>query len=145
MQSIWRKVTHATLYELIAITIITPLFALFFHKQMQSTLVLSIIVSVIALLWNIVFNYLFEAFERKIKADGRSFWIRVLHAVAFEIGLIVFLVPLFAYWFDISLLEAFLTDFVLLLFFLLYTFLYNLAFDYLFGLPIAEQRQEEQK
>jgi uncharacterized membrane protein len=135
MTGIKRKVVHATLYELIAISMVSPILTYVFHKELGTTVVLSAIVSVIAVTWNIVFNYAFEAFERKIGNTARPTIMRVAHTVLFEVGLILFLVPLFAYWLHISLVTAFLTDLGLMSFFLLYTFVYNICFDRIFGLP----------
>ena len=135
MTGIKRKVVHATLYELIAIGLVSSILTYFFDEQLAHTVVLSTIVSAIAVIWNIVFNYVFEAFERWIGNTSRPTMIRVAHTIFFEVGLIVFLVPLFAYWLHTSLLTAFLTDLGLMSFFLLYTFLFNIAFDRIFGLP----------
>ncbi|MNO07797.1 Bacterial Transmembrane Pair family protein [compost metagenome] len=56
-----------------------------------------------------------------------------------EGGLVLILVPLFAWWFEVSLWQAFLMDVGLLLFFLVYTFVFNWAFDQIFGLPASAQ------
>jgi uncharacterized membrane protein len=52
-------------------------------------------------------------------------------------GLVVMLVPFFAWWLDVSLWQAFVLDLGLLLFFLGYTFVFNWAFDRVFGLPAS--------
>ncbi|ORC44207.1 Na(+)-translocating NADH-quinone reductase subunit E, partial [Pseudomonas floridensis] len=54
---------------------------------------------------------------------------RALHALGFEAGLILAVVPLAAWWLSISLFEAFLLDIGLLLMFLPYTMLFNWAYD----------------
>lgn len=135
MTGIKRKVVHATLYELIAIAIVSPLVTYFFKEGLGASVVLSTLVSVIAVTWNILFNYVFEAFERAIGNTSRPVVMRVCHTLFFEVGLIVFLVPLFAYWLHITLLAAFFTDLALMSLFLVYTFIYNICFDRIFGLP----------
>jgi uncharacterized membrane protein len=57
--------------------------------------------------------------------------------VGFEAGLIALLVPLIAWWFDISLMQALVLDLGLVVFFLCYTFTFSWAFDRVFGLPDA--------
>jgi len=47
------------------------------------------------------------------------------------------LVPLFAWWFGISLWQAFVMDLALIVFFLCYTFVFNWGFDRVFGLPAS--------
>ena len=49
------------------------------------------------------------------------------------------LVPLFAWWFGITLWSAFVMDLGLIVFFLCYTFVFNWVFDHLFGLPASAQ------
>ncbi len=68
---------------------------------------------------------------------GRSLAQRAAHAIGFEGGLVVTLVPFFAWWLDISLWQAFVLDLGLLLFFLVYTFVFNWVFDRAFGLPAS--------
>jgi uncharacterized membrane protein len=68
---------------------------------------------------------------------GRSLARRAAHAIGFEGGLVVTLVPLFAWWLDITLWHALMLDLGLLLFFLGYTFVFNWAFDQVFGLPAS--------
>ena len=53
----------------------------------------------------------------------------------FEGGLLVMLVPLMAWWLHVTLLEAFVADLGIFVFFLVYTFAFTWAFDRVFGLP----------
>ena len=68
---------------------------------------------------------------------GRSLCRRIAHAVGFEGGLVFTLVPLFAWWFDVSLWQALVMDLGLVVFFLCYTFAFNWGFDRVFGLPAS--------
>ena len=49
------------------------------------------------------------------------------------------LIPLMAWWFGVGLWEATLMEAGLLLFFLVYTYAFNWAFDRVFGLPASAQ------
>ena len=49
------------------------------------------------------------------------------------------LIPLMAWWFNISLWEAAVMEAGLLVFFMVYTFAFNWAFDRIFGLPASAQ------
>jgi uncharacterized membrane protein len=69
-----------------------------------------------------------------------SFKARALHALAFEGGLIVAVVPLAAWWLSISLLEAFWLDIGLLLLFLPYTMVFNLAYDKVRGRMVERRK-----
>ena len=57
------------------------------------------------------------------------------YRIGFEGGLAFILVPVVAWWMGIGLVEALVLDLGLLVFFLVYTFVFNLAFDRIFGLP----------
>ena len=92
-----------------------------------------------AVVWNFIYNSLFEAWEARQATRGRSVARRAAHAIGFEGGLVAVLVPLFAWWLNISLWEALVLDLGLVVFFMIYTFLFSLAFDRVFGLPASAQ------
>ena len=73
---------------------------------------------------------------------GRNVARRIAHAVGFEGGLVLTLVPLFAWWFNVTLWQAFVMDLALIVFFLCYTFVFNWFFDRTFGLPASAQATE---
>ena len=139
MQGIKRKVVYITLYEIIAIAMSTTGLALLSGANMGHASVAAIAASAIAVIWNLVYTPLFERWESRQAKRGRSVLRRVVHAIGFEGGLVVTLVPLFAWWLDISLWQAFVLDLGLIVFFLVYTFVFNLAFDKIFGLPASAQ------
>ncbi|MDO9434963.1 PACE efflux transporter [Hydrogenophaga sp.] len=140
MQGLKRRIVYITFYELIAIVAATAGLALLSGSEVGHAGVAAIAASAVAVVWNFVFNSLFERWEARQAQKGRGFWRRVAHAVAFEAGLVVTLVPLFAWWLEISLWQAFVLDLGLIVFFLIYTFFFNLAFDKIFGLPASAQQ-----
>ncbi|WP_157896515.1 PACE efflux transporter [Acidovorax carolinensis] len=139
MQGPWRRVLFVTLYELIAIVVATYGLAVLTGQSAAHSSVASVVASAIAVLWNVLFNWAFERWESRQRVRGRSVARRVAHAIGFEGGLVFTLVPLFAWWFNVSLWEAFVMDLALIVFFLCYTFVFNLAFDRVFGLPASAQ------
>lgn len=139
MQGIRRKLVYVTLFELIAIAISSTGLAAGSGASMQHAGVAAIASSVIAVLWNLVYNTAFERWEARQTVRGRSFKRRAAHALGFELGLSICLVPLFIWWLQIGLEQALLLDIALSLFFLVYTFAFNLAFDKVFGLPLSAQ------
>ena len=86
------------------------------------------VIAWIALVWNMIYNAGFERIERRM-GWRRSFRVRVIHAFGFEFGLIVIVIPLLMWWLNVSLLDAFVLDIALVLFYLPYAFFYNLAYD----------------
>lgn len=132
-----RRVVQAALFESIAIAVVTPTLALIFSHPPGSAFVLSAALSSIALAWNYVFNLLFERWEARQAVKGRTLLRRIAHGVGFEGGLTVFLVPVMAYWLDVSLWTALMADLSLLAFFFVYTVAFTWAFDKIFGPPVS--------
>ena len=137
MQGIRRRIVFVTLYELIAIVATSAGLAAFSDSGLQRAGVAAVVSSAVAVAWNVVFNTLFERWEARQNVRGRSLARRAAHAIGFEGGLVVTLVPFFAWWLDITLWQAFVLDLGLLLFFLVYTFVFNWVFDRVFGLPAS--------
>jgi len=137
MQGIRRRIVYVTLYELIAIAATSVGLAALSDSSLARAGVAGLASSAVAIVWNVVFNTLFERWEARQTVRGRSLARRAAHAIGFEGGLVVTLVPLFAWWLDITLWHALMLDLGLLLFFLGYTFVFNWAFDRVFGLPAS--------
>jgi uncharacterized membrane protein len=137
MQGIQRKIVYVTLYEGIAILCASVGLAMLSGAGAGQSTVLATIASAIAVVWNLVFNTLFEAWEKRQPVRGRSLKRRIGHALGFEGGLAFILVPVFAWYLGVGLWEALLYDAALLLFFLVYTFVFNWGFDRVFGLPAS--------
>lgn len=137
MQGLQRKVVYVALYEGIAILCASLGLAAMSGAGAGTSTALAAASSAIAVMWNLAFNSLFEAWEARQAVRGRSLQRRIAHAIGFEGGLAAVLVPVFAWWLDIGLWEALVFDAALLLFFLVYTFAFNWAFDRVFGLPAS--------
>ena len=138
LQGPWRRVVFVGLYELIAILVSSLLFMATGQSSGDSG-VMAVAASTIAIAWNITFNWLFEQWELRQTRKGRSLLRRIVHAIGFEGGIAAMLIPLMAWWFGISLWEATVLEAGLLVFFMLYTFVFNWVFDRIFGLPASAQ------
>ncbi len=132
-----RRVLQAVLYEVGAIAFVGPVLGYAFEKPANSTFLLAVVLSTIALCWNYIFNAVFERWESRQAVKGRSFTRRLAHGTGFEGGLTVILVPVMALWLDTTFLAAFLANLGLLAFFFVYAIGYTWAFDKVFGLPQA--------
>ena len=137
MQGIKRRVVYISLYEGIAIVVASVGLALMSGQGLGHSGVLAVIASAIAVVWNLAFNALFERWEARQPVRGRSIGRRVAHAIGFVGGLVTLLVPTIAWWLNISLWDALVMDLGLVVFFLVYTFVFNWAFDSIFGLPAS--------
>ena len=137
MQGLKRKIVYVTLFEAIAIVCATFGLALFSGNELGHSSVLAVATSAVAVTWNFVYTHIFEAWEKRQAKRGRSLGRRIAHTIGFEGGLIALLVPLIAWWFRISLMQALVLDLTLVIFFLGYTFTFAWAFDRVFGLPAS--------
>ena len=132
-----RRVIYATSFEAGGILLSTLLLLAMAETTAGSSLVFSILASTVAMLWNLAFNAAFERWESRQPIRGRSLARRSAHALLFEGGLVLFLLPLTAWWFSVPLLQALAYESALILAFLISTWIFTFAFDRLFGLPAS--------
>ncbi len=132
-----RRILQAVLYEVFAVACIGPAMALLFDEPIGSSLQLAVVMSTIALGWNYLFNLLFERWEARQQATGRSALRRFVHGLGFEGGLVFILVPVMALWLDITFLAAFVANLGVFVFFFVYAIAFTWAFDSVFGLPAS--------
>jgi uncharacterized membrane protein len=127
-KSITERILQAIGFELLAILICTPLLAWIMDKPMLEMGVVTVVIAALALAWNVVFNGLFDRMLKRFEI-AHTAWVRVVHALLFEGGLVAVGVPLIAWWLNVSLWQAFLLDIGVLLFFLPYTYVYHWVYD----------------
>ncbi|MCD6077280.1 MAG: putative rane protein [Ramlibacter sp.] len=139
MQGFKRKIVYVVSFEIIAILLASTLLRVLSDSPVTTAGITAAVSSAIAMAWNYVYNLMFEAWEARQARKGRSLLRRAVHAIGFEAGLVTMLVPLFAWILGVSLLVAFLLNAAMIVFFLVYAFLFNLAFDRIFGLPLSAQ------
>jgi len=137
MQGLKRKLLYATAYELIGMSISALGLALLSGSVPSRTGPLSLMISMAAMLWNMAYNHLFERWEARQRQHRRTLLRRVLHAVGFQLTLLLYLIPLIAWWMGITLEQALLLDAALIAIIPCYTFAFNWTFDVIFGAPEA--------
>lgn len=137
MQGVKRKLVYVTAYEVIGMVISALGLALLSGSTPSSTGPLAVIITTIAVSWNLIYNYLYEFWESRQASRTRTLKRRILHAVGFQLTLVVYLIPLIAWWMEISLLQALLLDMALIVIIPCYTFVFNWTFDKIFGLPTS--------
>jgi len=130
------RIRHALSFEIIGLALVTPLGAWVFGLPIHDIGVIAIATATIATLWNYVYNLGFDRILQQMRGGTRKTGpIRVLHAVLFEAGLLVTLLPPIVWYLGISLWQAFLMDVSFALFYMGYAFAFNWAYDRLFPLP----------
>lgn len=135
MQGPKRRIIQALSYELILLCIASPLIAHLFSAPLSTSTGFTVSTSIIALIWNVVFNALFERWEAWRRVTQRSLKERIYHAIGFEGGLMLFTVPLMVWMLHLDLWHAVVADLAMTLAIMVYTFIFQWCFDKLFGEP----------
>ncbi|MFC0225268.1 multidrug/biocide efflux PACE transporter [Serratia aquatilis] len=127
-KSFIERIVHAVGFEVIAVVICAPVGALLLNRSLVQVGALAIMLSTLAMLWNIIYNTIFDRLWL-VKRVARGLKVRIFHALGFEGGLVLFGLPLAAFMLNISLGQAFIMEIGFFLFFLPYTLFYNWAYD----------------
>lgn len=136
MRTIKDRIHHALGFEVIGLIIFIPIAMWLFDFDITSIGIAAVVGSIIATVWNYFYNLLFDHSMLKLRGSVyKSISIRILHALLFEGGLLVLLLPLLAWYFDISLWQAFLMDIAMVTFYLVHAFVYNWGYDKVFPIP----------
>ncbi|QIQ22003.1 multidrug/biocide efflux PACE transporter [Zophobihabitans entericus] len=129
-RTLYERIFHAVCFEVIAILITAPASALIMNRPIFDMGALAVILSTAAMLWNVIYNFIFDVIWPVIKYP-RTMRVRALHAVGFEVGFGVLGIGLIISWLGITILQALMLEIGFLLFFLPYTMVYNWIYDYL--------------
>jgi len=130
-------VVYVATFEILGILIAATTLHLLSGAGAMKSGLMSLMITTTGMTVNFLYNLGFEAWERRQRERTRTLARRVGHAIGFQVVLVSFLIPLIAWWLDVSLWQAFLYDAALIVFFPIFTFFYNWAFDAIFGLPDA--------
>ena len=132
------RLRHTLGFEGLGLMISIPLFSLLTGQPVDHLGPLAIGLSLLATGWNYLYNLMVDHWMlRRLGRLEKRLIERVLHALLFELGLLLVVLPLTALWLGISLWQALWLDIGFSLFFVLYAFGYNLAYDRLFPLPVS--------
>ncbi|CAI3949854.1 Uncharacterized membrane protein [Commensalibacter communis] len=143
MRSFRDRVRHAISYEIIGLFLFIPVGVLLFNQPVTEMSVVAIASSLVSTIWNFIYNISFDKIMVYFRSTTeKNVTIRVFHAILFEAGLTISLVPVVAWYLGISLITAFVMDITIVLFYLGYTFFFNLAYDYIF--PVDEKKGKVQ-
>lgn len=127
------RVRHALTFEAVALAIFIPGSAAVFGQPPGDMGVIGVASATIATLWNFVFNMAFDRAMLRLRGSvHKTMAIRVAHTFLFEAGLVVMLIPIIAWYLGISLWAALLMDVAIVIFYLVYGFLFNIAYDRIF-------------
>ncbi len=136
MRSFPDRVRHTMMFEIIGLALVIPGGAMLFNLPATHMGVIGVGSATVATLWNFVFNLGFDhAMLRFTGHTRKSLRQRVLHALLFEGGLLVLLLPPMAWYLGMGLWQTFVMDLAIVVFYVVYAFLFNLAYDRAFPVP----------
>jgi uncharacterized membrane protein len=130
-----RRLVYVIVFEIIAIISSTFVLMQLSNSDASESLPVALMVSLAAIIWNFLYNTAFEAWESRRQVTQRTLLIRSVHALVFEIGLVLICLPVYMLWYRVGLVQAFMMEAALLLFFLVYNFIFTFVFDKIFTLP----------
>lgn len=138
------RIRHAISFELIALAIVTPVGAQVFDTPIKEMGVVTLVAATIATAWNYGYNLIFDHAMLRLRGDVRKTpAIRVLHALLFETGLLLVLIPFIALYLGVGLWTALIMDLAFAGFYLVYAFVFNWLYDITFPIPRPLQVQED--
>ncbi|PTX00904.1 PACE efflux transporter [Pararhodobacter aggregans] len=143
MRSPLDRFRHAVSFELIALLLVVPLGAAAFGMPMHDIGVVGVVSATLATLWNLLYNWVFDlTLSRTRGTTLKTLPLRILHALLFEGGLLLVLLPFIAWYLGVTLWQALVMDLSFALFYLVYAFGFNWGYDRLFPLPEWQRKAE---
>ena len=137
MRTLPDRIRHTILFEAIGLTVFALLGSRLTGQPIEAIGTLGLMFSGLAMSWNLLFNWQFDRWEQKYRPGiKRTVKLRVAHAVLFEFALLTAGAFLITWWLSMPLWDALLLDISSSAFFLIFTFVYNWAYDLVFPIPL---------
>lgn len=122
------RIFHSLLFEIIALSLLIPFGSLLSNIEMTSMIGLAVGLSLTAMCWNYVYNLIFDKYFGTNRID-RSLTMRIGHAMAFELGLLIFTLPVIMWMLNMDFISALILDMGMIIFFLVFAITYNWCYD----------------
>lgn len=143
LRSFRDRVRQIVLFEVGGLLLITPPFSWASGVAISDSIGLLALIALIAALWNGTYNTCFDWVEGRYTgrtADLRPYRMRALHALGFELGLLTMSLPLIMWWTGMGWVEALVADLALAIAYVVYAYLFNLAYDRVFPIdPLSRK------
>ena len=122
------RVFQALLFEAIALLIVIPTSVMIGGFDASKMAIVGIALSLFAMLWNYLYNLIFDKLAG-FNRSQRGAKVRIMHAVSFELGMVVITIPVVAWFLKITWQAAIILEAVFLVFMLIYTLVFNWIYD----------------
>ncbi|RKF15785.1 PACE efflux transporter [Alginatibacterium sediminis] len=127
------RIRHAIGFELVGLLGAMPLMAILFGVDPMHSGAMGLFFSIVATLWNYSYNKWFDTMmQKRYNSTEKTQKQRIVHTLGFEAGLLIFTIPAMAWWFEVSLLQALIMDAAMIIYYLFFSYFYNLGYDKLF-------------
>ncbi|WP_077476760.1 PACE efflux transporter [Rodentibacter ratti] len=128
MMTLKERLLHSALFEIGAVGVSTIAMLLVSPDKGSATLGVGILMSVVAMVWNLIFNSIFDKIFTAPR-ETRGIVIRILHTLMFECGLLIATVPMIAYFLQLTLWQALMADIGLTILIMIYALIFNWIYD----------------
>ncbi|WP_341664229.1 PACE efflux transporter [Vibrio sp.] len=122
------RISHAVLFEIVALVIVIPAATYTTGKDSSDLAVVGVGLTFYTVIWNYIYNLYFDKWFGSNR-EKRSLTMRVGHTLGFEGGLIFLSIPVIAWFLKITLLQALAIEAGFLVFFLFYAMGFNWTYD----------------
>jgi len=132
------RLRYALLFEGILIVLFASFAALVSGHDLLETGTLAVMLALIALVVNFIYNYVFDRVDvryGRVPTERSRKW-RILHAAGFELTLVVTSLPVIMWWLDWSWWQALMFDIAAAAAVVVYTYYFTLAYDRIF--PVVQ-------
>ena len=137
MRKTWDRARHAILFEVVLLGISILVLNLILKQPSAAIGKTAVTLTILAMLWNAVYNYLFDrlllAFKRPLYPRG--FRLRAVHSVSFELGFMSITIPIVMFQLGLNLWQAFLFDLGYVVGVPIYALVFNWLYDVIFPAP----------
>ncbi|WHN65267.1 MULTISPECIES: PACE efflux transporter [Cysteiniphilum] len=145
--SIKGRIVHMLSFEFIALLIVIPLSYFVLKKNAVALGALAVILAIAAMLWNFIYNWLFDVIENKCGGMRfkRKFWLRVVHACLFELSLCLVSVPFVIMLLHLPFIAAFTVNLGFVFFYLCYALVFNYIYDHIYMRVVNAQLRRQKR
>jgi len=134
------RLRHTIFFELFLLLLCVPVMSFALGKPMEEIGIMSLVLSLVGASWNYMYNYLFDHALVRLNKPlyPRSGMLRLIHAVFFELTLLIITVPTIMLQLNYTFMQALMVDIGFVVFVPVYAFAYNMMYDRVFPPPVAE-------
>lgn len=126
--SLKERLLHSLLFEIGAVTLASVVVLAFSTVKPSAAIGTGVAMALMAMVWNLVFNAGFDKIFTEPR-QNRSFGLRLFHTISFELGLLIFTIPMIAYLLNLTLWQALIADIGLVVLITTYALIFNWIYD----------------